>query len=377
MEAIAPFAFRPPPLPDELLSSWILRTAAGMLMKPYDFTHTYWRSRPPVLTRDVDRLGPINIIQGMAEGTETSLDRASQTALHSLSGYLFEDINLRGYALWLTPIGVRSRNRSSFGLQYCPKCFEEDQAPYLRKSWRLAISTVCLRHAIVLADRCPECAASLAPHRSKVLDKCWKCSCALSSAVTAPAWPEVVQLQAQFETVLREGWAVLGKGVVHYAPRYFLLVRQLLQLVNAGPRRTPFVEAIGKRNPALLAFVGSPRPNETVENLPPAARHDLFSFVAPLLADWPDCFVEAAQDAELWRSKAFAGMEDVPWDYHRIVMQNLDKTSYQIDDGEIRSVIAYLERVKGRVKYVDLVKLIGKTKRLQQIGIKKFVKEVS
>ncbi len=375
MATIAPFAFRPEPLPDELLSSWMLRTAAGMLMKPYDFTHTYWRSKPPALTRDIDRMAPANIITGMAEGTGIPLARAYQTTLGGYAGSLFGEMNAQGFAPWIMPVGVRHRSRQSFGQQFCPKCLAEDERPYFRRAWRIATSSVCVRHEVVLADRCPDCGESVAAHRSPRLDRCWKCECALRDAVTRVADPEVLRLQAGFELAIKNGWAVLGQGVVHFAPRYFLLVRQLLSLVSHGPRRTRFLRAIGEHRWAHRMPGGPIEPAGGIEYLTPSARHDHFAMVAWLLWGWPDLFVEAAQKAGIWQSWALKDMRDVPWDYQRAVRPDLVRASYQPTDGEISAAIGFLDRTRDRVWLDELVELIGDNKDLKQKGLVKFVNE--
>lgn len=319
MEPIEPFAFRSPPLPDELLSSWILRTAHGLLMKPYDFCHTYWRSRPPVLTRDIDRMAPESILVGMAEGSRVPIDRVRQTTLRAYDGFLFNGLNEQGFAPWIMPVGVRHRARMAFGLQYCPVCLDEDAVPYFRRRWRIATSSVCVQHGVLLADRCPECGESIAPHRSRQISRCWKCLCALNGAKTRTARPDVVKLQATFELALKLGWASLGESVVHYSPQYFLLVRQLLLLIARGPRRDRFEAAIAGHKWANRMSGGPFEQARGVEYLTPSARHDHFERVAFLLWAWPEIFVETAQTAGLWRSWALKDMDEVPWNYHRVV----------------------------------------------------------
>lgn len=61
--------------------------------------------------------------------------------------------------------------RQATWLQLCPRCLEEDEAPYLRSHWRLATRLICQHHGRQLIDRCPACrqgfavceAASLRP----------------------------------------------------------------------------------------------------------------------------------------------------------------------------------------------------------------------
>lgn len=85
-----PWPFRGRPKPDELFSSWFLRAAHAMMMKPYALGHISWHSTPPPLTRDIDGSADDRVVMVMARATVTPLARGRQTLLASYEGSLFE-----------------------------------------------------------------------------------------------------------------------------------------------------------------------------------------------------------------------------------------------------------------------------------------------
>ncbi|WP_184711672.1 TniQ family protein [Comamonas odontotermitis] len=153
------------PLPDELLSSWLVRLAHGHGMKVQTFCNLIFGNRRQVWNRDIDRLAPGWLVETLSVHTGTPIEIARKTTLQVFEGTLYPRFHPTGTLLWIQTMQMYHRQREGLGQQYCPGCLAEDVVPYFRKTWRVSLKTFCLRHACYLLDRCHVCGASVAFHR--------------------------------------------------------------------------------------------------------------------------------------------------------------------------------------------------------------------
>jgi hypothetical protein len=182
------------PLPDELLSCWLVRLAHGHGLKVQTFCNLMFGNRHQVWNRDIDRLAPVWLVDELVRRTGTSQEMAWGTTLRAYDGFLYSKFRLSGVLQWILTLKMYHRTRQGFGLQFCPTCLADDAVPYLRKRWRIALNTVCTRHGTMLLDRCPQCGAGVAFHRLDMtrtdaidvalLSYCHSCGFDLRNAVT-------------------------------------------------------------------------------------------------------------------------------------------------------------------------------------------------
>lgn len=156
------------PLPDELLSCWLLRLAHGHGLKVQTFCNLLFGNRHQVWNRDIDRLAPDWLLSELSIRTGTSIEAVHATTLRAFEGTLFKKFKVTGHLPWVLPVGMYHRKRSSYGQQFCPLCLGTDSTPYFRRTWRLAFVTTCPTHKIMLHDRCHVCGASVNFHRSEM-----------------------------------------------------------------------------------------------------------------------------------------------------------------------------------------------------------------
>lgn len=184
------------PLPDELLSSWLVRLAHGHGLKVQTFCNLIFGNRRQVWNRDIDRLGPDWLVNELSGRTGTPLEIAYGTTLRAYEGQLYPQFKLSGVLQWILTLKMYHRKHEGFGLQYCPPCLREEPEPYFRKSWRVAFNTVCVQHQCMLRDRCPNCGAGVAFHRRDIgapdfvaadsLSACHQCGFDLGKASMEP-----------------------------------------------------------------------------------------------------------------------------------------------------------------------------------------------
>lgn len=158
----------PKPLDDELLSSWLVRTARANGLKLQTFCDTVFGKEHQLWNRDIDRSAPEWLQAAMSEHTGTSQERVRQTTLDIYRGRIYHRRNTSGQLRWILPAGIYHRTRRHFGMQYCPQCLAEDEEPYFRTRWRVAALTFCPIHRICLHDRCSACDAPVIFHRREL-----------------------------------------------------------------------------------------------------------------------------------------------------------------------------------------------------------------
>lgn len=157
-----------PPAPDELLSSWYVRLAHANRLKAETFCTVLWGRQHQIWNRDIDRLSPEWLVRDLALRTGITFETAWTTTLKSYEGKIFAELRPTGISAWILPVKMYHRKHKWPGLQFCPECLKEDEEPYFRKRWRLALYTACNRHGVMLCDHCSKCGEPVMFHRREL-----------------------------------------------------------------------------------------------------------------------------------------------------------------------------------------------------------------
>lgn len=195
----------PKPLPDELLSSWIVRVAEANGVKLETMTHLLFGLYLLPWNRDIDRLAPKWLLNGICSHTGTPYWDAYRTTLAGYRTRLYPHRKDSGQLRWILSVRINSTKREGYGMQYCPACLATDKEPYFRRKWRVAFHTFCTEHRIMLHDCCPACGAAVTFYRRdfrRAIDEagaiclCYQCQFDLR---TAPQEPVTVYDDGAFE----------------------------------------------------------------------------------------------------------------------------------------------------------------------------------
>jgi len=193
----------PAPLPDEAVSSWLIRYAIRKNCSPgkiLDWIGVSWQK--PVFWLDFDQ----GALPWDYLGKLTSTPTKTLRELVPKNGELLLVPSL--LCLHTDPMRMLPH------LRYCPLCLRSDAIPYYRTSWRLASNWLCQKHRCIMHDDCPFCQKPLfwdyrPRNRIRILDlrKCHHCGEDLSypqREVALPKWltEEVIAAQADFLHVL-------------------------------------------------------------------------------------------------------------------------------------------------------------------------------
>jgi len=302
------FLLRPPPLPDESLSSW--RQRAGEM-------NGFWRyPRAPEASRykDPDRLRDDNEARWLCN--EFSLTESAIRCLtleHGLrmSGIKFEEsTKLR----WVLPLNVQQMGNNGRPM-YCPYCLLEDEVPYFRLSWRFAFTTHCERHRCLLEERCPTCGSPVWP---------------ASIQINAPTgWPPLTTCRV-CRSSLGLGFHPVGRSTsdsgctnssieVGDKPLDSVWYFSQLLLRSRSRRLQKYIFERAHIDHAEIVT------SCTIEHLPVGQRQAIITACTWLLHDWPANFISAAETCEISLG-AFSGtLHLAPDDIQEVIRRRLVK----------------------------------------------------
>lgn len=102
------------PLPDELLSSWLVRLAHGHGLKVQTFCNAIFGERLQVWNRDIDRLAPSWLLNELSLRTGTHYSAAASTTLRNYEGLLYRKFRTAGLLHWILVLQMYHRKRLGF-----------------------------------------------------------------------------------------------------------------------------------------------------------------------------------------------------------------------------------------------------------------------
>jgi hypothetical protein len=308
------------PLPDELLSCWLIRLAHGHGLKVQTFSNLLFGNRRQVWNRDVDRLGPSWLIEVLSHRTGTPMSAAEATCLRAYEGVLFQRFKLSGALPWILTIGMYHRTRSAYGQQFCPLCLKADEVPYYRRSWRLAFMTACPVHEVMLRDRCPQCESPLSFHRAEMgrggvddaleMSMCHACGMDLRRSSVRPVQTYLPEIYEWMLTMAKKGvdaHELDDWNVMHHLARLMLSEIPYLNLHEHLCRQVGAPE--WQMSPGRIS----------IESCELELRHHLIQLIGYLMLDLPGRLDDA------WRSRAIRynhmlkDFKNVPISYERVV----------------------------------------------------------
>lgn len=343
-------------LPDELLSFWILRVAHANRIKLQTFTNTTFSRTESPWARDIDRSASPGFIERLSLRTGATVEDIRGGMLSSYEGIVFERHNEKGNTPWILPLGVYHRTRRAYGMQFCPQCLFWDTEPYFRRRWRLAFATICDKHGSLLHDRCPQCQAPVIYFRNDLGHRkgfslanhtqCWQCGFDLRRA---PIWG-ADWLDAQSYIVLRslltfidDGLAVAGQHLAGYAHLFLEVLHCVCRMLASGGtrRRYDLLRTYVTKNTGLSLPTATGR--AVFERLGLSDRHRVLLSALWLLADWPDRFAEACQQACVTSSLVVGDQTSMPYWFDSSARRILDASLYSPNEAEALEVAKYLK----------------------------------
>lgn len=222
-----------PLIQDELLSSWIIRTAFENGSYPLAWSWYFW-GKHRVWTKDIDRFCPLEHMSMLVTPSVTLEALKLSTLYPWLQKIVPSDLKLHQKSWpWVTPLGTRNRERTG-GLRFCPMCLASPPV-YYRRVWRFSWNHSCVIHRCILQDTCPNCSSSVCPHKlssdTATLTLCAACGYDLSNCEVKSCSNGALELQILMNTVLDDQNHEMPWGIVS-SKDLFETIRYLMSFIN-------------------------------------------------------------------------------------------------------------------------------------------------
>lgn len=370
----------PQPKDDEIFSSWLCRISQANGLKLHTLEVQLWGREKQIWTRDIDRTIDADTLNRVASVCGTPLDRANETTLRALEGKLFEKL-LVGNSPWVIPAAIYHRTRRRPFMQFCSRCLATDKIPFYRRSWRLALSTFCDEHDVMLRDSCPECKAPIMFYRQEMgqryvtsvesLSLCTSCGFDLRTAKCEEVNVVDAHALATLRLQIRSfalGWTYNDKYMFQYGQLYFDVLRNLMQKLMSPWTIQRLRHLVEEK--FSLPPISRSRVREPFEYFGVNDRHQLLQVATWLLMEWPTRFQSLFREKRCRYSELMREFDNAPyWFQHEA--GKLEHLPLGASPGEVdsmRKLLAATEDTKRR-KQLQHIMLI----RLGRIPLDKFL----
>lgn len=279
---------------------------------------------------DADLSTSITTLAWLSELSTIPVDQLALLTLRHFDGRLLHFGAGRAAPRWVIPLHYSRRDRP-FATQYCPRCLAEDEQPYFRLHWRLALATSCERHSTLLLEGCPKCGLPVWPVPSTIpslyrdqkcqgLQFCPVCSFDISHATTMVVTNQAHRL-ISLENIEPQVFITrdLKVPTVEFSATFWTLCQLFLK---ARPSRRI---ASQPTNEGRLAELLARHDVRSLEQLPVAARHALTSHAAEIFQSWPVDFIHFCESHGITSEHFSDARQDLPGWFLSQVNGNLAK----------------------------------------------------
>jgi len=315
----------PKPLPDELLSSWIVRVAEANAIKLQTLSWMLFGNGRSPWNRDIDRSAPRWLIEALSQHTGINYWEVFHTTLVTYRTRLYPRRQAAGQLRWILPVRSYGMRRRAFGQQFCPACLARDSQPYFRKQWRVALFTYCPHHQVRLWNACPRCGLPVMHYRgnfgrelweAQPMHACHACGFDFRKADKREVYFPSQEVHSLFDNMLLS----LEKPVDlagAFDLGFFAVLHQLCLIVQARPNHGKLQHFVAERLAMPLLPLSTER--LTTEQLSQAERHHTLLCGLWLIG----CLEPRLEDAWLSRSLRYnlmlKGFDEAPREYRRLV----------------------------------------------------------
>lgn len=356
------FLIIPQPQPDELLSSWLTRSAFAHGYPLTTFISMFLKHDGSALSRiDIDFKDDPILFEVLAKKSRFPIDQLTHMSLRSEEGYLFESDH--GF---YPPKQIRilKDKRTHYGLMFCPKCLAEDTHPYYRKQWRYHFYNACTKHKVFLLDRCGICQERIRITKMKVSETIALCNkCGRDLRLTSTH--SMSDLLAYGIKAIK--W--FEKGLIN---GYFTINSMQIRSLFIFQVHTIFSALLDKGEQLQLAafpmidhYIALCKKEEHYHSkkaTPIYKNFYLNAMVYYLLQNLPDHLKQFAADNHLTHRNFTHDFQNKPFWYQCMIdelvpMQN--KVGREISESEVVGAIKYLKRIGEKVTQESVAGVIG------------------
>ena len=356
------FPIRLNPQEDELFTSWIARLALAHGLSGNSLINIILERKIFQRSRDVDRLTDKNLITEISNRIGITIKQIYNTSLGSYDGYLFLESISASRTPWIIPFWNPAANKYH-GIQFCWQCLKEDINPYFRRKWRLSFVVNCIKHKIILNNRCPNCSRPVhyfGTYKNQGIFPIYICNfCGFDLrnpvAQIQPSIPSSfeIEFQEHLEHVLNTGWVEnkIGSTYSHlYFDGLYLIMRSLGS--KQGRKLCEVTTEFYKLGRVPTDFFNS---TNSIELRPITERRLLNILTGHLITNWHQDFVKLCKDNKIRFTDLVPFQTDyVPFWCWKIIDEYIICPRYTCSDLEVNSFYKY---VKSQGKQLNTVKI--------------------
>jgi hypothetical protein len=236
------FSLVPIPIKDELLSSWLCRTARAHYTGYKEFIKALVDTDYKVMSNpskstfwnvDIDRKCPEPLRNLIIRRTGIDLD-----SFDTMSIIKWDSNTIDQFI-------ARTNRKDIDGIRYCPLCLKEDKTPHYRRNWRSLFYSICPIHEIMMYAHCPNPKCKNAIQFNKIDFKkpfisCHACGTDLSTAIPIPFQnSSYLEAMNNLLQVLQEGYFSTRNGETYTSKVFFETLYILSRFIYRIRHRHP------------------------------------------------------------------------------------------------------------------------------------------
>ncbi|PWK52852.1 TniQ family protein [Pleionea mediterranea] len=347
--------FNPRPYSDELLSSYIARVSRFFGVTFYTYCKLvleFGRCK----SQDIDRSLPLltlDKLQRECGYKPPELLTQSFSNLWSIPEYSFREPSILSTQ-------IRGGLPHNYAFQYCPLCLEEDV--YFRNYWRLAFLPVCIKHNILLFDRCPHCQKPISIQTIDPFIKnigycafCWKNLRSYSYLHKTEPVPLAIALLGSIKngwfhyegistdlSLFMDGFWILTRAFYSTRKNYIKRLRRIQEYYLLPKMKL-------SKSSAFNQFK-----NDSVLN-----RYHILCAIDKMLIDWPCQFISFCNATKVTPSTIVSNNKTPPYWLYSVLRRELNRDWYKCNITEFKACIDYLRSNKYEITKENITKHLG------------------
>lgn len=348
------FLIIPEPFEGEIFSSWFARCAYAHKTHPKTFWHLHFPKDKFIytITPNIDATISDEVLQVISLKTSFSMTKLKSMTMMFYNGYLQEQIIRNGTNKFLT------------NYRFCPKCWQEDKIPYIRKEHRIVFSTFCEKHKCYLQDKCPKCQTPISAFKmfgnELTYEFCSNCGFELiNSDIKYVKNAIKYDLNYKLIDILNKGYIQLGDYYI-YSFLFFDVISHICRLILLTKKSK--VNSIENRILKRISEKVFSTAKSSFSQISIKEQHILFNIIISIFEEFPEKFGLFMTENNLSNFQMIRDMDTIPYWYHKSVNDIQPKIIYDakmITEEEILNGIKYLKKKDILVNQSNLTKLLG------------------
>ncbi|WNL26759.1 TniQ family protein [Arcobacter cryaerophilus gv. pseudocryaerophilus] len=348
------FLIIPEPFEGEIFSSWFARCAYAHKTHPRTFWNLHFPKNKFIysITLNIDATVSDDILQILSIKTSFNFSKLRNMTMKSYDGYLQEEIICNGNNKFLT------------NYRFCPKCWQEDKIPYIKKEHRVIFSTFCEKHKCYLLDKCPECKTNISLFKmfnnELVYEFCTNCGFKLAnSRINYVKNGLKYKFNCNLINILKKGYIQLGDYYI-YSFLFFDVISHISKLILSSKKiringiENKILKKISKKH-----FLSR---KTFFSQISIKEQCILFSIILSIFEEFPKRLELFMTQNQLSNFEMVRDIKVVPYWYEESVNEIFPKIVYlsrMVSEEEILNGIKYLKKRDILVNQSNLTKLLG------------------